>query len=92
MTNQCNDYNPLNNATQYREAPVRAEVQELQQMMQMVQQEMHQIREMMEHMHMGPIRYHKDNLAHEDDGIRVRPIPHQRPTPINQPPSYDDFS
>jgi hypothetical protein len=41
---------------------------------------------------MGPIRNHRDNLAHNDDGIRVRPIPHRRPAPINQPLAYEDLS
>jgi len=48
--------------------------------------------EMMERMHIGPNCNHRDNNAHDDDGIRVRHIPHQRPAPINRPPVYEDFS
>jgi hypothetical protein len=44
------------------------------------------MREMMERMHIGPNRNHSDN------GIRVRPIPHQQLAPINQPPVYKDLS
>jgi hypothetical protein len=55
-------------------------------------QEMRQMPEMMERMHISPNRNHRDNDAHDDDGIRVRPIPHQRPAPINQPLVYEDLS
>jgi hypothetical protein len=41
---------------------------------------------------MGPIRNHRDNLVHNDDGIRVRPTRHQRLAPINRPPVYEDLS
>jgi len=54
--------------------------------------EMRQIREMMERMYMGPNRNHRDNDAHDDDGVRVRPIIHQRLAPINRPPIYGDLS
>ncbi|XP_059429202.1 uncharacterized protein LOC132163019 [Corylus avellana] len=57
-----------------------------------MQQEMRQMREMIERMHIGPNRNHRDNDAHDDDGIRVRPIPHQPLAPINRPPAYDDPS
>jgi hypothetical protein len=53
---------------------------------------MRQIREMMERMYMGPNRNHRDNDAHDDDGVRVRPIIHQRLAPINRPPIYEDLS
>jgi len=50
------------------------------------------MQEMMERMHIGPNRNHRDNDAHDDDGIQVRPIPHQRPAPINRPPVYEDLT
>jgi hypothetical protein len=58
----------------------------------MMQQEIRQMREMMEHMHIGPNRNHRDNDAHDDDRIRVRAIRHQRLAPINRPPIYEDLS
>ena len=92
MTNQRNGDDPLNDTARDKEAPLRAKVQELQQTMQTVQQELCQMQEMMEHMHMGPIRNQGDNLAHDDDGIRVRRTHHQWPAPINRQPTYDDLS
>jgi len=50
------------------------------------------LRKMMERMHMGPINNHRDNLAYNDDGIRIKPIPHQQPAPINRPLAYEDLS
>jgi hypothetical protein len=57
-----------------------------------MQQEMHQMREMMEHMQIGPNRNHRHNDSHDDDEIQVRPIPYQRPAPINWQPVYEDLS
>jgi hypothetical protein len=53
---------------------------------------MGQTRKKMERLHMGPIRNHRDNDAHDDDGIQVRPILHQRLAPLNRPPVYEDLS
>jgi hypothetical protein len=41
---------------------------------------------------MGPNHNHRDNDAHDGNGIRVRPILHQRLAPINRPPVYEDLS
>jgi len=57
-----------------------------------MRQEMRKMREMMERMHIVPNRNHKDNDAHDDDGIQVKPIPHQRLASINWPPIYEDLS
>jgi hypothetical protein len=73
MANQRNSDNPPNDPDRDREAHWKAKFQEFQQTMR---QEMRQLREMMERMHMGPNRNHRDNDAHDDDGIRVRPILH----------------
>jgi hypothetical protein len=78
MANQRNSDNPPNDVDRDREAPWKAEFQEFQQTM----------REMMERMHMGPNRNHRDNDAHDDDGIRVRPILHRQLAPINRPLVY----
>ena len=83
MTNQCNCDNSLNDAARDREVLLRVEFQEFQQSMQ---QELCQLREMMERMHIGPNRNNRDDAAHDDNGIRVRPIPHRQPAPINPPP------
>jgi len=93
MANQRNGDNPPNDADRDREAPWKAEFQEFQQTMrEEMQQEMRQMREMMERMHMGPNRNHRDNDAHDDDGIRVRPILHRQLAPINRPLVYEDLS
>jgi hypothetical protein len=78
-----------NDVDRDREAPWRAELQEFR---QMLRQEMRQMREMMERMYMGPIRNRRENLAHNDDGIRVKPTCHQRLAPINRAPVYEDLS
>jgi hypothetical protein len=46
----------------------------------------------MERMHIGPNRNHRDDDAHDDDGIQVRSIPHRQLAPINSPPVYEDLS
>ena len=46
----------------------------------------------MERMDIGPNCNHRDDDAHDDDGIRVRPIPHRQLAPINTPPVYEDLS
>jgi len=77
MANQRNGDNPPNDADCDREASWKAEFQDFQQTMrEEMRQEMRQMREMMERMNMGPNRNHRDNDAHDDDGIRVRPILH----------------
>jgi hypothetical protein len=50
------------------------------------------MQEIKECMHIGPNRNHRDNNTHDEDGIQVRPIPHQLPTLINQLLAYDDLS
>lgn len=50
------------------------------------------MREMIECMHIGPNCNHRDNDAHDDDRIRVRPILHRRLAPINRPSIYEDLS
>jgi len=70
--------NFYNDVVRDREAPWRAEFQEFWQIMQTMQQ--------------GPIRNHMDNLVHNDDGIWVRPIRHQRPAFINRPPVYENLN
>jgi hypothetical protein len=89
MANQHNGDDPLNDTARDREVVSRAEFQVFRQTMQ---HEMRQIREMMEHMYMGPIRNHMDNLVHNDDGIQVRYTRHQRLVPINQASVYEDLS
>jgi hypothetical protein len=89
MANQRNGDNPLNDAARDREVLLRAEFQEFQQTMQ---QELRQLREMMERMHIGPNHNHRDDDAHDDDGIGVRPIPQRQLAPINPPPVYEDLS
>jgi hypothetical protein len=71
MSNQCNGDDPFNDIARDREALSSAEFQEFQ---QTTQQELRQLREMMERMHVGPNRNHGNNDAHDDVGIRVRPI------------------
>jgi hypothetical protein len=75
---------------------LESQIPELQQIQQTMQQKMRQemlqiqeIQEMMKRMHIGHNRNHRDNDAHDDDGIQVRPIPHERPAPINRPPVFD---
>jgi len=77
-----------NDVNRDREAPWRAELQEFR---QMLRQEMCQMREMMERMYMGLIRNRRENLVHNDDGIRVKPTCHQRLAPINRASVYEDF-
>jgi len=90
MTNQHNGDNPPNNAASEREAPSRAEFQEFQETMQQIIQRLQHTLEQMQIM--GPIQNHKDDDAHDDDGIRVRPVHHPRHALINHPPTYDNFS
>ena len=66
MANQRNGDNPPNDAARDREVLSRSEFQEFQQTMQ---QELCQLQEMMERMHIGPNRNHRDGNAHDDDGI-----------------------
>jgi hypothetical protein len=80
MSNQRNGDDPLSDVARDREAFSRAEFQEFQ---QTTQQELRQLREMMERMYVGPNRNHRNNDAHDDVGMRVRPIPHERLPPIN---------
>jgi hypothetical protein len=69
-----NSENPFNDTARDREAFWRAKFQEFQ---QTLQQEMRQMQEMMERMYMGPVRNHRCNDSHVDDGIRMRPTRHQ---------------
>jgi hypothetical protein len=89
MANLYNSNIFYNDVDRDREAPWRAELQEFR---QMLRQEMHQMREMMERMYMGPIRNRRENLVHNDDGIRVKPTCHHRLAPINRAPGYEDLS
>jgi len=41
---------------------------------------------------MGPICNRRENLVHNDDGIRMKPTCHQRLAPINRAPVYEDLS
>jgi hypothetical protein len=89
MANLYYSNNFYNDVVRDREVVSRAEFQEFR---QVIRQEMRQMREIMERMYMGPIRNRKENLVHNDDGIRVKPTCHQRLAPINRAPVYEDLS
>jgi hypothetical protein len=89
MANLYYSNNCYNDVVCDREALWRADFQEFRQTMQ---QDMRQMREMMERMHIGLNCNHRYNDTYVDYGIRVRPTPHQRLAPINQPLVYEDLS
>jgi hypothetical protein len=88
MATQHNCDNPLTTLI-VREAPSKAEFKKFQQMML---PSIQRLLETLERLQREPVQNHRDNDAHDDDGIRVRPIHHCHPALINRPPTYDNFS
>jgi hypothetical protein len=92
MANQRNGDYPLTDADREREAPWRAEIQQLQQQQESTQQSIQRLQDRLEQLLGGPNQNHRDDDARDDDGIRVRPVHHRRPAPNNRQPIHDEFS